>query len=411
MMKSIFPRMRDWMSSVPGIVILLLIVFVWRRPVEWYHPYVWVEEGTITLPAYLEQGWRSLWAPVAGYLVLPAKLIFLTSISLSASHYPTIAYGLTLIFEIGTIVLIAYSPTHLRFPKLAALSVALIPTQPEVFAISEYAFWWGALWSFVAVFWREGEQPRTTWRCALTAVGGLSSPMAVPAAVLLGYRAFKLPQRGDRVVFAVAVLVAAIQCVAVVTATVPMGFGKRYFDAVQIVVRFFGHYVISSERLPVALLCVIGLAILGVILGFAIDRQKWHDKYFVMLVGALCAAIMASISRVAIDQLHPVLGGPRYFFYPYIFLTWLLLYIYGEASSRMRAFIGVVFACAFTQFLMHGRQEYDTFRWRAELGRCINAGNDIYQLPIQFAGPKTIAWHVALKGTQCQQLVDQSIFK
>lgn len=405
------PLVRRWTTSLPALIVFAALVLMWRRPVELHHPYMWVEEGTVSLPAYLALGWRSLWVPVAGYIVLPAKLIFLTAISLSASHSAGIAYWLTLIFEIGTICLVAYSPTHLRYPKLAAIAIALIPTHPEVFAVSEYAFWWGIIWSFVALFWREGENPRTLWRSFLVVFGGLSSPMALPVAAFLGYRAFRERKRTDWIVFGAGVVVAAVQCIMVATASVPMGFGTRQFDGVQVVVRFFGNFVVSTGTPPVIVLFLLGAAIIAAAIYFVISRRKWNDTYFVLIGAGLCAGILAAITRVPVDIIHPVLAGPRYFFYPFIFLAWALLYIYSETGVRFRAFIGVVLLLALSQFAMHGRFEYDTFHWRAELKRCVAEGAGTYQFPVQFAGPKEIAWHVPLTGVQCQSLVDRSLLK
>jgi len=383
---------------------------MWRRPVELHHAYIWVEEGTVSLPAYLSTGWRSVFSPVSGYLVVPAKLIFLTAATLSATHLPQVEYWLTLIFEVGTIALIAFSPSHLPFPKLAALSVMLVPTQPEVFAVSEYAFWWGALWSFVAVFWRDGDHPRLGWRGLLVLIGGLSSPMCIPAAGLLVYRAIVTRKRTDWLLGVGAVLVGLVQLVFMLSRG-PMGDGDRRFDPFQIVLRFFGQFVVSSEVIPALLVFTLGAAILVGLVAYCVANRKWRDPYFVMLVGCLCAALLASITRVPVHVLHPVLSGPRYFFYPFVFLAWTLLYMFAEVRQVAKVAIGGVLLVALTQFAHHGRQRYDTFTWRAELQRCVASGSATYSFPVQFAGPKEIAWHVPLTGDQCQDLIDRSIFK
>jgi hypothetical protein len=391
-------------------LVAAVLVFVWRRPVEWQHAYPWVEEGTISLPEYLSSGWRSLWAPVSGYLVIPAKLIFLTAISLSASIFPQIAYALTLAFEVGTLCLIAFSPTHIRYPWLAAMLVAVVPTQPEVFAVSEYAFWWGTLWSFVALFWREGERPRTAWRCILAVVGGLSSPIAIPVAVLLGARAIVIRKQSDVIVLAAGGLTAAIQVATLLTTVAPLAIGDRGFEPLEIVKRFFGHYVVSSPNVPQLLLVAAGLAIIGWMAMFTIAHKKWRDPWFILLAASLGAGVAASLSRVAVDVIQPM-GAARYFFYPYLFLGWLLLYAYAETGLAGRVFTVVVLALGFSQFAMHGRQVYDTYLWPDELRRCIAAGKNGYPLPVQFNGDKAIAWHVALTGEQCESLVDRSMFR
>jgi hypothetical protein len=342
--------------------------------------------------------------------VVPAKLIFLTAISLSGSYYPDIAYALTLAFEVATLCLVASSPSHLRYPWLAALLVAAVPTQPEVFAVSEYAFWWGALWSFVAIFWREGERSRIGWRAFLAFFGGMSSPMAIPAAVLLAARALVRRQKADVFVFVAGTAAAIVQVAVMISAPSPIGTGERHFAPMQLVIRFFGHYVISTPNAPTAVLFLVGAVIVAWLVAFALTHQKGRDPWFMMLIASLGAAIVASISRVPLEMIHPV-GAARYFFFPYIFLAWLLLYTFAEAGRRGRAFVVCVLALGVSQFAMHGQQVYETFRWREELSRCIEMGPRDYLLPVQFNGNTAIAWHVSLSGNQCQQLLDRSVWK
>lgn len=394
--------------AIAGLALFLLLVFAWRRPEEWHSPYPWVEEGTVFLPGYLANGWASLFAPVSGYLVIPAKLIFLMAVSIDAWHYPVIAHALTLAFEIGTLCLIAVSPTWLRYPWLAAVLVALMPTMPEVFAVSEYAFWWGALWSFVALFWREGSHPRTAWRCVLALVGGVSSPMAIPAAGLLLVRAALVRRRADIAVAIVATALAALQGVLMASNPSTLGVGDRQFAPVETVIRFFGHYVVSTPLAPHWLLFGAGLAMIAWLGFYAWRTHAWRDPWFMLLAAALVLSIAASLARVAVGLIHPV-GAARYFFFPYLFLAWLLLYTYGEAGWPGRAFVACVVLLATSQCALHGRQVHVTFDWHAELGQCISSGGATYALPVQFNGDPALAWHVPLTGTQCRTLVDRSL--
>jgi hypothetical protein len=401
---------RRWLASWPTFILLLVAIFVWRRPDQFLHPYVWVEEGTVTLPAYLAEGWQSLFAPVAGYLVVPAKLIFLIAASLSFSHLPSIEYWLTLIFEVSTLALVAYSPTRLRFPKVAAIAIALLPTDSEVFAVSEYVFWWGTIWSFVAVFWDEGDRPRTLWRCVLVAVGGLSSPMALPVAAVLGFRATALRKRADLVVLAVASCAAAAQWVTMRAAGSLKPLHGMVVEMSTLAIRFFGNFFLASSNVPTPIALVGGLAIVLGLAVFAIVRKKWKDVSFVMLSGCLAAAIIASATRMPIADLHPFLAGPRYFFFPYVFLAWLLLYSLPELGHIPRILVYIIFAGALTQFAFHGQRRHERISWRAELNKCTAAGPAIYPLPIHFDGAQSRTWHVDLTGNQCLELKTRSVF-
>ena len=401
---------RRWLSSWPAFIVLLVAIFIWRRPDQFLHPYVWVEEGTVTLPAYLTEGWKSLFAPMAGYMVVPAKLIFLVAAWLSFAHLPSIEYWLTLIFEVGTLALVAFSPTRLRFPKLAALAIALLPTDSEVFAVSEYAFWWGTIWAFVAIFWDEGDKPRTLWRCVLVAVGGLSSPMAMPIAAILGFRAAALRKRADIVVFAASACVAAAQWATMrMTGALKPPAGMAV-DVSAVVTRFFGHFFLASSSVPAPVTLIVGAAI---VLGgtvFVVVRRKWRDPYFLMLSACLVASILASATRVPVNVIHPFDAGPRYFFFPYIFLAWLLLYSIPEIGRVPRSLVCVIFAGAFAQFMFHAQRTHERVSWRSELNKCVAVGSAVYPLPIHYDGVQSRMWHVDLTGDQCSDLKSRSIF-
>ncbi|SEM34193.1 hypothetical protein SAMN02800694_0711 [Luteibacter sp. UNCMF331Sha3.1] len=401
---------RRWFSSWPFLVLLVAGILIWRRPDQWLHPYVWVEEGTVTLPDYLAHGWGSILSPVAGYLVIPAKVIFLIAASLSFSHLPSIEYWLTLIFTAGTIALVAFSPTRLRHPLAAALAVALLPTDSEVFAVSEYAFWWGAIWSFVAIFWDEQAKPRTVWRCVLVLVGGLSSPMAVPMAVVLGFRAAVLRKRADFVVLTVASLAAAVQCYTMYVNGALKSPGETSIDTVSIVTRFFGDYALGSRMLPEVFAVVLGWLVLAGGVVFAIARAKWRDPYFLMLVACLVASIAASVTRVPVSILNPFTAGPRYFFFPYMMLSWLLLYTLPEVGRVSRALVCLVLAGALVQFAFFAQRFHDRVSWRAEIRHCVESGEATYQLPVHYDGAKSRMWHVGLTGNQCKDLASRSLF-
>ncbi|MDQ7996433.1 MAG: hypothetical protein AAGC76_11330 [Luteibacter sp.] len=402
---------RRVLLSWPAFVVIVSLVMVWRRPDQFHRPYLWVEEGIVTLPAYLAHGWLSLFEPVAGYIVLPAKLIFLSAASISFTHLPRIEYWLTLVFEVSTLVLIAFSPSRLKFPVVAALAVALLPTDSEVYAVSEYAFWWGALWSFVAIFWQEGERPRTFWRGVLVAVGGFSSPMAIPAAAILGIRAAALRKRADVVVVGVAVAAAAVQW-SVMHATGAMATPSVVgFDAFGVVTRFFGNFALAAPAASDQFGLVVGVLIIAGLCVFAVKNGKWRDPYFVMLLACLCASILASISRVPVGAIHPFLAGPRYFFFAYIFLAWLLLYSFPESGVIWRSLVVVVFFGALVQFALHGQRHHDTIGWRTELKKCSGSGDEVYPLLIHFDGNIPNAWHVPLTGRQCDELKRRGVFR
>lgn len=52
----------------------------------------------------MAHGWAYLWEPVAGYLIVPSKLIQGLALSMSAVRYPALAMVLTIVFHTTVLV-------------------------------------------------------------------------------------------------------------------------------------------------------------------------------------------------------------------------------------------------------------------------------------------------------------------
>ena len=89
--QSTYARHRVWFV-LASIVVLVLVLMIYRRPDQFLHPYIWVEDGTDNLPDYVQAGWLSLFHPLVGYFILPVKLIFALSATLSFRWFPEISY-------------------------------------------------------------------------------------------------------------------------------------------------------------------------------------------------------------------------------------------------------------------------------------------------------------------------------
>jgi hypothetical protein len=129
-----------------------------------------------------------------------------------------------------------------------------------------------------------------------------------------------------------------------------------------------------------------------------------------MLTACFAASVLATVSRTPLSVIHPFSGGPRYFFFPYIFLAWLLLYMLADIGKAPRCGIYIVFLGAFTQFALYGQRHNDRISWHTELNRCTAAGDATYPLAIHFDGALSRAWHVPLTGTECSELKQRALF-
>ncbi len=382
--------------------LLLLGTFAalaWRRPDQLLHPYVWFEEGTVTLVDYIHHGWLSFFYPVAGYLVLPSKAIFLVAASLSMRHLPNIEYWLTVLFTFGVVACIAKAPTVLRWRYACAMTVLLLPLNPEVYAVSEYAFWWGTILAFLVLLWNPKDEGNLRERLSLLVIGGLSSPMIIPIAAVMAARAAIQRNRVD-VLLAVASVAAAgvqfwIMHETAAHSTIP---DLLPFSMVR---KFFGYFVVQGPMATDDVLLTCGVLILVMLTLFTIRR--WRDPGIWLLLACLGMSIVASVSRAPVAAIHPLLAGPRYFFYPFIFVAWLLIQMAAETGRPERWLAMVALSCALIISLVYGQRRNDRMDWSANLRAC--AASETYAMPIQFDGDKTHPWHVTLKGSDCRRLL------
>ncbi|MDR3470966.1 MAG: hypothetical protein P4M09_04665 [Devosia sp.] len=202
---------RDARFRLAALIILGLAILFLRRPDQFLHPYVWDEEGRWVLTQYIADGWRSVFYPLAGYMLFISRAILLTGFSVSILTAPAINAALMAAFTLGVFVAVAYSPTVLRWRALCAISMLLIPSDPEVFGVALYAFWWAGVLLVLAALWKQEGGLR--WlRAIFIVLGGLSSPLIVPIAAILVLRAaWNRHSRASIAAAGLAIVMAGIQ--------------------------------------------------------------------------------------------------------------------------------------------------------------------------------------------------------
>ena len=228
-----------------GVLLLTVAVLWWRRPDQFSHPYIWVEEGSYTLKAYAASGLASLIDPVSGYFVLAAKLIALTAFRLSIAWAPEIETALTVLFTAAVAGAVALAPTSLRARPWCAVWLLVLPLESEIYAVSEYAFWWAGVLLVLALLW-DSRQGGTGWRAAFLLLGGLSSPIIAALAPLFALRALLERSRAEVAAAALAVALAVIQTVAVFTVE---GDRQTYLDQIGLPAmlgKFVGYLFVSG---------------------------------------------------------------------------------------------------------------------------------------------------------------------
>jgi hypothetical protein len=389
-------------SKVSLLILATVLILFARRPDQFLHPTLWVED-TVILRGYVDHGWWNLLEPLNGYYVLTSKIIAFIAFKTSFSWAPQIELFLIVAFTCAVIVSVALSPTHLQWSFLCAVAVLIVPSDPEVFAVSEYAFWWAGILLLLALFWRSNA-PLQWLRWLYIVIGGLSSPIIVVVAGLLVVRAVFERKASEYCAACLGVAVSLIQIVTI-HAQVPlkMTFGLGSF--IMAIQRFFGLFFIPEIG---AVSLLVGFAVLISLVLIAWSCRARLNGYFFLLVLADIGICALTLFRIPIDAIHPFFAGPRYFFYPFILLSWIMIWLASVSNSGTRFGFALAFLIALIMCAPHFARWHAPIDWQAAVLAC--ARSTQYELPIQFDGQFSTMWHASMTGQECQKLLQESLF-
>jgi hypothetical protein len=402
-------RLPAWQWVITNPVALAALFFgllLLRRGQQLFSPQVWDEDGTQIIRDFINEGAIALFKPVNGYLVLAPKLISWLSLSVSFSFYPYVSTILTWAFILAVLLLIALYPSKLSGGVLLSLCVLLVPTHPEVFGIPLASLWWASLLLLVVLFWDE-QAGNLPLRIGCIVLGGLSSPTIMMVTPLFWARVWLY--RGLRREWLLAG-VASLCFVAQLCAMMQTGVASKLprftaYDGLAIFEKFFGLYAIGQMRLlrAPALLAAASVLVLGVAAVALWRQRKTTAAWFLGYL--LLGSIALSVSRVSAAVLHPLHGGPRYFFLPYILLSWLLLQVACRPTRRLllRRTAQVILVIAAVNALPHLWSTHDELNWRNHVASSIHF--DRYAIPIEAHGAACELCYLPVRGTQAATLL------
>jgi hypothetical protein len=393
------------------LIVCTVLALIARRPDQLLAPYIWVEDAGVNLPEYSRHGWLSLFYPVAGYFLLPNKVIFALSMSLSFLWLPEISYWLNIAFTIGVLAAIAFSPTQLRMRALCALSLLFLPIDSEVYAVSAYAFWWGSLLVVLPLLWREEGEPRSAWRIALLVIGGLSSPLIITLSPLYVLRALLRRNRAAYIDLGLTMLLAGAQVAALVANGYAKSEALSHADLYTFIHKFFGYFVYVRQQ-PTEHFFATGVMALTFLP--ALTVAAWHYRRalgpaFYWLLGAFLLASFASIARNWLSIIHPAEAGPRYFFLPFAFLAWAIAQFAALEARAAKLFAAVVLALALRGALEIGQRRHERMDWRAQIAQCTRV-EGFQRIAFHFDGRAESVGYTQLLGPDCRRLVQRSWF-
>lgn len=393
-------------------------IYLARRPDQLFHPYVWVEEGSI-LHRVVTQGWlATAFHPVEGYLDFPSSILVATAGSVGFMHVPVVDFALALATFVGTMLILLLPDSDFGGPKVRALMVlalAAVPTAPEVFGIALYAFWWATLWPVMILGWR-----RSRWglRAPLLAVAALSSPAGGALFAVYGV-AFAIRRRRRDLVSGAILLAGFLVQVLLVGASSrssqvsgnlrhPVAVGEQMLRTLGLYLVGWLHHGKVSLHLSMLVGALVALFLLAAAL-WAMLRAKAPEPLLLLAASAVLLLLSALPHPL---KTSPYDAGPRYYFLPYIAVTWTLLSIGRTALQRrgglalvQAALGGAVALCALVTlphvFRPNDYSTFAVFSWTDEVHACA-AGKLPKGIPIQFNGQPGSIWHLDLTAAQCR---------
>jgi len=367
------------------------------------HPNVWDEDGTQNLPGFITSGISDLLTPVSGYLILVPKLITMLSASMSFVLYPFLSTLLAWCFALFVFVVIAQAPMRLAGGVFLAVACMLIPSDPEVFGLPLYTFWWSALLLFVLIFW-DANSSSQSFRAVLLFFASLSSPVCLVTLPLFMGRAAIFKKRPTELKLAIlAALCVGIQLWAMwpISKLAPLDLPRLP----QIIPVFLGGYTIGNilPRFKWMLGCLT-LAYIGTgVVRNRSSRVLWGLVYLWVV------SVLMSSARVDVCYLDQALRGPRYFLFPFIILSWLLLQFAISDKSQWIRWLGagLLVLGGVNALPVLGRHQ-DDLDWRGHVYSAIQFSE--YALPIHYDGNAALSWSLPMSGSVCADLLGRDPF-
>src|SRR4029077_9154693 len=351
------------LHHVVGLFVFSAVIVAWRRPDQIAAPILWFGEGTDILVHYADCGLCALFPSINGNIAFSAKILLLPVFKVSVLSAPAMAAIVGMLFEAAVICAIATSPTHLKAKYLCAIATLLVPTAPENYGVLLYSVWWTGILIALALLW-DTSRGLHWLRLTFLIIGGLSTPFVIVAAPLFVVRAYREPTATEIAVVLTACLLAFIAALATtsVPPTQPFDASLNIGAAFLTLSKFFGLFI--------APLAKSGLATKGGLLIIAIASLAYHERrkldfYFFLLTTLLVASIAANLIRAPIADINPFGSGPRYFFLPYIFISFMLLWLWSlinPMASLLKAaplmlIVVAIFGGMQQMFFIHPVQE------------------------------------------------------
>jgi hypothetical protein len=305
-------------------------------------------------------------------------------------------YAFALAVFVATVLLLLLPESRwgdLTTRSAMAITMALVPTNPEVFGVLLYSFWWTTLWPLIVLGWKPN-----LWalRAPVLVVGTLSSPAGGALFVVFGV-AYLLTRR-IRDLLSAGILLAgfAFQVIVALDST-RAELLSRDADPIEVLeqtVRTGGMFEtqwLSPGDPDRYFLLLAGLAFLLFLLVATLRLSyiaRLHEALLLLIATGVFTVLCAFPAPLVSD---PQGAGPRYYFLPFVAFGWVLLALWRRIDvGRLRTASGVLLCLSLfglaTTFSRAPDETTAKLSWEAEVRRCAVSTDPVAQIPIYFDG-------------------------
>lgn len=326
-------------KSVVCILLVVTAILFIRKTDSFTNPQFWAEDGTIFFYQQLISGASSALEPYAGYLHLAPRLIAIIADLFPYSITPVIynysSLGLTLF-----VVLYIFSPRLKCDKKLVmALAIVLVPHPTnEVFVNVTNIQWTLCLLLIVTLLKDNPDRAfgninlQRIIDCSILILCGLTGPFVILAAPLFLCKYFRKKDSYTGLIFLLILTLSAVQLFFIMKTSVPAaGQGVYSIDHWSKVIGqklfgnlFLGHII--SYQINAVILSVFCISLPFLLLSFSLGEKKRLFLISTYLYFGIAVAV-SSFYKFKGNPLAlvPLENGPRYFYVPYVMLTWSLI--------------------------------------------------------------------------------------
>jgi hypothetical protein len=386
-----------------GAIILLtllscLVIWCLRRPDQFLHPYVWAEESQI-LNRYETHGFlNAALHPYVGYFLWPTSVSGSLAAAGGFRYVPSVEYWLSTLWFACTLCLILLPVSKVPLAGRTAFTFLLVltPMDPEVFGVVLNALWWTSLWPLISLLWS-----KDYWllRIVTLVLGGMSSfagaLLLIPYAFSYAIERRRRDLAGTLILAACLILqiVAYLESARAASAVHPTAVGIQ-------ALRTYSFYALTwVSKPPSFLLAISGAFVILILIAMVMNavstpQTTHHREMLLMLIASAVTTLVSAVPAPLIA--HPVKAGPRYFFLPFVVLSWLLaLVIMGSKASwaRLSATILVLLSVASLSQAFSRHSEF--VDWSGELSRCQTANGPFF-VPVHTTGDRADMWPSSL---------------